>query len=71
MILAACRFVFLVCVASLTLSAVARANPMVIAFTAMIGSSNDIDTDNVFGEGAGANSRVRSSPARSPSTRGP
>ena len=33
----------------------ARANPITIAFTAEIGSTNDIDSQNVFGEGYGAN----------------
>ena len=33
----------------------ARADPITIAFTAMIGSGNDLDTGDVFGEGYGAN----------------
>jgi hypothetical protein len=52
---AASRFILLTCALSLTLSAVARANPTTIAFTAMIGSGNNIDIRNVFGEGIGAN----------------
>ena len=45
---------------SLTLCHVARANPIVIAFTAMIGSGNQntFDTDNFFGEGAGERQRA-------------
>jgi hypothetical protein len=56
-VLAASRSIWLICALSLTLCHVARANPIVIAFTAMIGSGNQntFDTDNFFGEGAGAN----------------
>jgi hypothetical protein len=40
----------------LTLSAVARADPILLSFTARIGSSsNSIDTEDVFGEGFDAN----------------
>lgn len=55
MIRAAFRFLLPICVLSLTLSSTARADPTTIAFTAMIGSGNDIDTEDVFGEGYGAN----------------
>ncbi|WP_158927523.1 hypothetical protein [Acidisphaera sp. S103] len=54
MILAASRFLLPVCVLLLTLSSMARANPT-IAFTAMVGSGNNIDTEDIFAEGYGAN----------------
>jgi hypothetical protein len=54
-ILAAFRALWLICALSLTLASVARADPIIIAFTALIGPGNDIDTGNVFGEGYGAN----------------
>jgi hypothetical protein len=53
-ILAAFRVLLPVCLLLLTLSSVARADPTTITFTAMIGSSNNIDTLDVFGEGYGA-----------------
>jgi hypothetical protein len=37
------------------LSGAARANPITIKFTAQIGSSNNIDTQDLFGEGDRAN----------------
>jgi hypothetical protein len=52
---AAFRLVLLASALALMLSPVAHANPTTIAFTAMIGSGNDIDTQDVFGEGDGAN----------------
>jgi hypothetical protein len=54
-VFAAFRFILLICASSLGLSTMARAAPIVIAFTAVIGTSNDIDTGDVFGEGFGAN----------------
>jgi hypothetical protein len=54
-VFAAFRFILLICASSLGLSTVARADPIVIAFTAVIGTGNDIDTGDVFGEGFGAN----------------
>lgn len=42
-------------VACYGLPAVARAGVVSIGFTAVIGSGGDIDTDNLFGQGAGAN----------------
>ena len=55
MLISASRVSLLVFALSLTLPLVGRANPTVVAFTAMIGSRNSIDTENVFGEGYGAN----------------
>jgi hypothetical protein len=55
MILAACRAVLLLCALSVTLSSVARADPVTIAFTAMIGTGNNLDAGDVFHEGYGAN----------------
>jgi hypothetical protein len=55
MMLAAFRCLFLICALPVTLSSVARANPITIAFTAMIGTGNDLDSGDVFGEGYGAN----------------
>jgi hypothetical protein len=52
---AASRLVLLFSALVLVRSPVAHASPTTIAFTAMIGPGNDIDTQNVFGEGAGAN----------------
>jgi hypothetical protein len=56
-ILATSRLILLICAVALTLSPVARAasTTTTIAFTAMIGSANNIDTEDVFGEGFGAN----------------
>ncbi|HEY4173277.1 MAG TPA: PEP-CTERM sorting domain-containing protein [Rhodopila sp.] len=54
MIVAASRFLLPVCAMLLALSPAARADPTLIAFTAMIGSGNNIDTGDVFGEGYGA-----------------
>ena len=55
MLLAISRFLLLICAVSVALSPSARAEPTTIAFTAMIGTGNDIDTEDVFGEGYGAN----------------
>lgn len=49
------RFLVVICAMSLTMSPSARAEPTTIGFTAMIGRGNDIDTEDVFGEGYGAN----------------
>jgi len=57
MVLTASRFVLLAFVLSLACAASARANPIAIGFSALIGTSNSIDTGNVFGEGVGANLR--------------
>jgi hypothetical protein len=54
-IFAAFRSLLLICALSLTVSSVASADPITIAFTAMVGSSNNIDIEDVFGEGYGAN----------------
>ena len=54
MILAKSRYLLPVCAFLLALSPAARADPTLIAFTAMIGSGNSIDTEDVFGEGYGA-----------------
>jgi hypothetical protein len=54
-ILAAFNSVLLICALSVTLASVARASPITIAFTAMIGTGNDLDAGNVFNEGYGAN----------------
>lgn len=51
MVLTASRRILLICVLMAACSAVARADPTFIAFTAVIGSSNDIDSQDVFGEG--------------------
>jgi hypothetical protein len=53
-ILAIYRLLLPACALLLALSPVARADPTLIAFTAMIGSGNNIDTEDVFGEGYGA-----------------
>lgn len=53
MIVAVSRFLLPLCAVLLALSPVARADPTLIAFTAMIGSGNSIDTEDVFGEGYG------------------
>lgn len=47
------RLLLLICTLSLVLLPSARATPTTIAFTAMIGTSNNIDTWDVFGEGYG------------------
>jgi PEP-CTERM motif len=52
-IVAVSRFLLPLCAVLLALSPVARADPTLIAFTAMIGSGNSIDTEDVFGEGYG------------------
>src|ERR1700712_1252615 len=57
MVLTASRFVLLAFVLSLACAASARANAIAIGFSALIGTSNSIDTGNVFGEGVGANLR--------------
>jgi hypothetical protein len=44
-----------VCAFALMIGTVARAAPVTVAFSAIIGTSNSIDTEDVFGEGAGAN----------------
>lgn len=54
MIVAVSRFLPPLCALLLALSPVARADPTLIAFSAMIGSGNNIDTEDVFGEGYGA-----------------
>jgi PEP-CTERM motif len=58
-VLAVTRFIWLICVFSWGLSSLAWADPITIAFTAMIGSGNGnvVDTDDVFGEGRGASLR--------------
>jgi hypothetical protein len=55
-VLAAFRFFLLICALSMGQSSSAWANPIVIAFKAMIGSGdgNVFDAQNVFGEGFGA-----------------
>ena len=55
MILATPRCILLICALMAALSAAARADPITIKFTAEIGSSNNIDTQDVFGEGYRAN----------------
>ena len=55
MVLTASRSVLLAFALVLASAASARANPIAIEFSAIIGTSNSIDTGNVFGEGAGAN----------------
>jgi hypothetical protein len=45
------RCILLICALMAALSAAVRANPITIKFTAQIGSSNNIDTQDVFGEG--------------------
>jgi hypothetical protein len=50
-ILAASRFLLPVCALLLALSSAAHADPTLIVFTAMIGPGNNIDTEDVFGEG--------------------
>jgi PEP-CTERM motif-containing protein len=56
-VLAASRFILLIFALLLTMSGIARADPITIAFTAMVGSgnSNVIDTDDLFREGYSAN----------------
>jgi PEP-CTERM motif len=54
MVLAAFRYAVLIIV-TVTLSPAAHAVSITIDLTAMIGSSNNIDTEGVFGEGYGAN----------------
>jgi hypothetical protein len=54
-VFAASRFILQACLSVLMFSTVARADPLRIDFTAMIGSGNNIDTQDVFGEGFGAN----------------
>jgi hypothetical protein len=49
------RRIFLILALLATGFHAARADPILIAFTAMIGTSNDIDAGDVFGEGYGAN----------------
>lgn len=55
MVFSASRIIPLALGFVLTLSAVAHADPTVLSFTARIGSSNSIDTEDVFGEGFDAN----------------
>ena len=55
MVLAASRFVVLVCAWAVALVVPARADLVRINFTAMIGSSNSVDRDDLFGEGFQAN----------------
>lgn len=55
MILAVSRFILLLSVLGLTVSPAARAGTVTIDFTARIGFGNSIDTEDVFGEGFGAN----------------
>jgi PEP-CTERM motif len=54
MALAASRLILLACLAALSFSRVACADPVRIDFTARIGSDNSVDTQDVFGEGFGA-----------------
>lgn len=56
MLLPVSRCLWLICILSLISGRVARADPTIITFSAMIGSENGnvIDTDGIFGEGAGA-----------------
>jgi PEP-CTERM motif len=49
------RCILLICGLMAALSGAARANPITIKFTAQIGSSNNIDTQDLFGEGDRAN----------------
>ena len=49
-----CHVLLLICIMSLALLQSGRAEPTTIAFTAVIGTGNDIDTEDVFGEGYGA-----------------
>lgn len=44
-----------VCALALTIATAAQAAPVTVEFSAVIGVGNSIDTDGVFGEGAGAN----------------
>jgi hypothetical protein len=52
-ILATSRFILLMFLSALTVSVSAHAGPIRISFTAVIGPSNNIDAQGVFGEGAG------------------
>ena len=54
MVLAVSRFFLLVCLLALTIATTAWAAPVTVDFTAVIGTSNSVDTENVFGEGSGA-----------------
>ncbi len=49
------RLLLPVCVLALTIATAAQAAPITIDFSAIIGTRNSIDTDDVFGEGLGAN----------------
>jgi hypothetical protein len=53
-VLATSRFIVLLFLSALAFAAAARATPIHISFTAMIGSGNNIDTQGVFGEGVEA-----------------
>ncbi|HEY0185718.1 MAG TPA: PEP-CTERM sorting domain-containing protein [Rhodopila sp.] len=49
------RLILLASMLSVILPRIAQAGPITVAFTAMVGAANAIDTGNVFGEGPGAN----------------
>ena len=54
-VLAVSRFFLLVSALALTIVVPAPAAPVTVDFTAVIGTGNSVDTDNVFGEGFGTN----------------